>query len=245
MEVIDVTHQFHIPLEYPRLRMQRGRVDGVAVHHTAVLWPRPDATNEEELNHIRAIDRYHREVRGFGGFGYHLIAFPTRRIYLVTPLTQWGAHVYQHNDHLYGIALAGLFPTTVPGNEQLEATAVGINHIFEFLGHEVRISPHRRWGGTSCPGDRWQGWVPTLAGIAEEFRQEDDMDEATVRRIVAEMLSRHSSDSARFKQIADNQPDLNQLCRDIIKQMIRQGSGGQSLEEIADGLEVEVTLKAR
>ena len=64
--------------------------------------------------------------------------------------------------------------TTVPGDKQMEAAAVGINHIFAFLGREVEIGPHRKWGGTTCPGDRWRGWVPTLAVIAQEFRQEDD-----------------------------------------------------------------------
>ena len=35
----------------------------------------------------------------------------------------------------------------------------------------VPTMPHRYWGGTTCPGDRWREWVPQLRKQAKE----DDM----------------------------------------------------------------------
>jgi hypothetical protein len=33
------------------------------------------------------------------------------------------------------------------------------------------LRPHRYWGGTTCPGNPWQQWVPGLRNLIEE----DDM----------------------------------------------------------------------
>lgn len=171
--ITDVTHLFRIPLEWPREALQLGRVDGIAVHHEAVLWPRPNATVEEEMNHLRAIDRYHREVKGFLGFAYQMAAFPTGRIYQVTSLKQMAAAVYQKNDSKYSIMLAGLFSTTVPGEKHLDATAEGINHFDNFLGRKVEVGPHRKWTSTDCPGDTWEQWVP---GLRARVKEEDMLE---------------------------------------------------------------------
>ena len=178
--VHDVTHLFQIPLVWPRERLQVGRVEGIAVHHCATPWLRPNATVEEEVNHLRAIDRFHREVRGFLVFAYHLAAFPSGRIYQVTSLKQMGAGVYQKNDRLYHIVVVGNFIASVPGEPQLDATSEGINHLDDFLGRIVEVGPHRKWGNSTCPGDPWEQWVP-------ELRKEDDMTDEQLQAILEAM----------------------------------------------------------
>ncbi len=242
--VIDVTHLFQIPLMWPRERLQVGRVTGIAIHHEAVLWLRPNATVEEEINHLRAIDRYHREVKGFGGFAYHMAAFPTGRIYLVTSLIQMGAHVYQKNDRLYGIMLAGLFSVTVPGEKQLDATSEGIKYLDNFLGRQVEVGPHRKWTDTSCPGDVWEQWVPQL-------RKEDTMTPEeralllTLQGQVNQLIEAHQdggNDHHHVLRII--QAQLNQMIESH-QGAHGQGAGGVSLEEIVEELVIEGNLRVK
>ncbi len=173
--MFDVTHRFPIPLVWPRLRMDLARVDAIAIHHTVTFYLSPNATVEDELNQITVIDMYHRS-KGFEGFGYHFIAFPSGRAYYVVRLAQWGAHVGGENDHLYGIAVAGDFTDRIPGLPQREGAVGAIAFIYGYLGRRLPIRPHRAWnppwGGTICPGNTWQDWVPGLIELVDG--KEDD-----------------------------------------------------------------------
>lgn len=184
MAVRDVHRDFYIPLVWPRLTMDLKRVDAIAIHHTVTFFLKPSATVAEEMAHIGMIHVYHKS-KGWGGFAYHLISFPSGRVYLVVPLTQWGAHVRAENDHLEAIVVAGDFTSVVPTKAQQQGVAEGIRVIYGALGRQVSIRPHRSWGGTACPGDTWQQWVPGLTALVEE----DDMptiDE--VRTVVREEI---------------------------------------------------------
>ncbi len=167
MTVIDATAAYPIPLAWPRLAMDLKRVDAIAIHHTVTFFLSPSATVEEEQNHIQMIHWYHLS-KGWGGFAYHLISFPSGRVYLVVPLTQWGAHVHAENDHLHAVVVAGDFTDRAPVLAQQQGVAEGIRLIYAALGRQVSIRPHRSWGGTACPGDAWQSWVPGLTALVEE-----------------------------------------------------------------------------
>lgn len=153
--VIDVTARFPILREWPRSTMSLNLVDAIVIHHTAgdpregesLLLPASEMSMEDELNHIAVIHLYHKS-KGFGGFGYHIIVFPSGRAYLVTPLDQWGAHVALQNDHLYGIAFAGSFYDKLPGEPQM----AGGREAIAYIPKELPIRPHLYWGGTACPG---------------------------------------------------------------------------------------------
>ena len=171
MTVRNVTRNYYIPLVWPRLTMDLKRVDAIAIHHTVTFFLSPSATVEEERAHIAMIHRYHLS-KGWGGFAYHLISFPSGRIYHVVPLTQWGAHVHAENYHLYGIVVAGDFTSIVPGLPQQQGVAEGIRLAYAALGRQVSIRPHRAWATTACPGATWQQWVPDLTALVEG---EEDM----------------------------------------------------------------------
>ena len=185
MAVIDVTAAYPIPLVWPRLALDLKRVDAIAIHHTVTFFLSPSATVAEERAHISMIHVYHKS-KGWGGFAYHLISFPSGRVYLVVRLTQWGTHVKGENDHLDAIVVAGDFTDRVPVLAQQEGVAEGIRLIYATLGREVSIRPHRAWGGTACPGNAWQSWVPGLTALVEE----DDMTTPEeVREIMQEELA--------------------------------------------------------
>jgi len=181
--IINVVSQFPIPRTYPRLAMDAERVGAIAIHHTAVspfsdanhvalVFPAAQMSDEDELNHIRVIHLYHKS-KGFGGFAYHFIAFPSGRVYLVVPLNQWGSHVFAENDHLYGIVVAGDFTDAIPDIPQQVGVVGAIEHIFAYLGRRVPIRSHWAWGGTACPGARRQQWVPYLIDLVDGEEDED------------------------------------------------------------------------
>jgi hypothetical protein len=163
--ITDLTARFPIAREWPRQTGRPADITDNAIHHTATLYLSPTATVADETNQIAVIHQYHIR-RGFGGFGYHGIAFPSGRAYLVTPFDQWGANVEGENDHVHGYAAAGTYTTSVPPPALQAGLARLIAAGRRYLGRTVPDRPHRYWGGTTCPGDPWATWVPALTILA-------------------------------------------------------------------------------
>ena len=178
MNLIDLTGRYKIA----RRPLDWARVDGGAWHHSVTATPAPTWTQGEEIAVLDAIDRYHRlpnwrnwqgELVSLGGFAYHLAVFPSRRAYLVTPLTMRGAHVAGHNGHLIAVVLIGTFTMTPPVAAQLE-TAAAARAVAEYESvKQLTWKGHRGWTDkqhpTACPGATHSSWVPQLS-IREEVR---------------------------------------------------------------------------
>lgn len=142
-----------------------GQVIGYAVHHSVTTMA-PSATETQELAHIKTIDAYHVSI-GYGGFGYHMAAFPSGRAYLAGDLTGQRAHVKDRNHELIGIVAIGDFSNALPGIPQLHA----IRDCLEFAAAgygELPVKGHNDWAlpgqGTVCAGqlNRYP-WGPILA----------------------------------------------------------------------------------
>src|SRR3990167_4261700 len=61
-------------------------VIGIAVHHSVsggLFFTAAQMTVDDELNHLLMIDAYHVS-KGWGGFAYHLAAFPSSRCFLIS-----------------------------------------------------------------------------------------------------------------------------------------------------------------
>jgi hypothetical protein len=86
----------------------------IAIHHTQTLFLAANATEQDELNQLAVIYEYHYNVKGYGGIGYHGIAFPSGRAYLTAPLSRWGANVLGENDHIWGFAGVGDYTDSIP-----------------------------------------------------------------------------------------------------------------------------------
>ena len=192
MNLIDLTGRYSIargPLDW-------SRVDGGAWHHTVTATPAPDWSKDQEIAVLDAIDRYHRqpqwrnqggELVSLGGFAYHLAVFPSRRVYLTTPLSMRGAHVAGHNGHLVAVVLIGTFTHYPPVAAQLAAAAEARAYVERELPGQLGWEGHRTWAApqspTACPGGTHESWVPQLS-IREEVRTvytDDQID----RRFIA------------------------------------------------------------
>jgi len=139
---------------------------GRAYHHTAVLWLRPDATEVEERNHVHVIDQYHHG-KGWGGFGYNGIVFPSGRAYFCGDWDGARAHVSSRNHELDGICFAGIFV----GREPTDAAIAGARLLrgLSVEAHgEIPEAGHGAWAlpqfPTGCPGDDYgENWIPRIA----------------------------------------------------------------------------------
>ena len=217
--MIDVTSAYAIPLVWPRRALDLTKVDGIAIHHTVTLYLSVHATEQDERNQISMIHTYHKS-RGWGGFAYHIISFPSGRVYLVVPLTQMGTHVRWQNNHLLGIVVAGNFTSIVPGKPQQEGVAEGVRLIYTALRREVYIRPHRTWTATTCPSNTHSLWVPGLMALTKE----DDMtpeDEKKVQDMITASL--RGWIGPRDKTVARIDGQLHEHIRDAAKHSAGEG----------------------
>lgn len=121
----------------------------IVIHHTGFEVDKDSA--------IVDIHRYHREVNGWAGVGYHYLIRKGGMIEQGRRPNMIGAHAYQHNRTSIGICLAGNFNLATPTREQLDSlkTLVG------WLCRKYSIDPlkdgsivgHRNLNDTSCPGE--------------------------------------------------------------------------------------------
>lgn len=136
-------------------RYIRPITDGFALHHTAVHTSAD--TEDTELQHIQGINQYHI-TKGYGGFGYNAIVFPSGRVYTVGICEGARAHVAGHNNHLAGFVLADDLTTNpvglgllLGGGRLLKALAVKYGSL-SLKGHQEWVTDPPQ--ATSCPGNR-------------------------------------------------------------------------------------------
>ena len=171
MAVIDVTARYPLADVWWRGAYGPEDITDIAIHHTMTGETPADASVDDELAVLDCIYAFHVNTRVFGGIGYHGVAFASGRSYLTCPLTRWGAHVADENNHLWGFAAAGDYTNGHPPVGILE----GLRDLV-FLAADVTLPlrPHLAWGGTSCPGAQWKEWVPWLRHVGA-IAEEDDM----------------------------------------------------------------------
>lgn len=169
---------------------------GIAVHHSVSGdYLSEDATEAQEIAHIKAIDSYHLQV-GFGMFGYHMAAFPSGRLYLCGDLDGQRAHVAGRNHQLRGIVAIGTFTDRLPGPRQVAAIVEGIREIRRFTGRPLPVKGHNDWAlpgnGSACAG-RMNGfdWEPLLQGDNDvEERKEIELANHRARGYLIDALHR-------------------------------------------------------
>lgn len=192
--------------------LHKESVTDIAVHHMTGTGPPPDATSGQEIGFLGGIDRFHRNIRGLDGIGYHVVPMASGRIYVVSRLDRYGAGVAFENNHLLHLALPGDYSTELPSPEHLSACREAVRYIYEYLGREVPTTPHRFWGNTTCPGDRWAEWVPQLARI-----EEDDMPLLIKRFDQSEVYVAVFTEKGAFKMHVPNQDTFDALGFDMKK----------------------------
>lgn len=116
----------------------------VVIHHTGV-------DHEGDADDVRAIERYHREVNGWPGIGYHYVISKSGSIHKTNALTTVSYHTAGHNLHGVGVALAGNLDRTPPTPHQEAATRRLLEELRR-AGLRFEVRGHRELVATVCPG---------------------------------------------------------------------------------------------
>ena len=122
----------------------------IVIHHTGF-------PNVDKDSAAVDIHRYHQEVNGWAGIGYHYLIRKDGMIEQGRRPEMIGAHAYQHNKNSIGICLAGNFNIGDPTKAQLSS----VKELVTWLCRKYNLNSmkdgvivgHRDLNDTSCPGD--------------------------------------------------------------------------------------------
>lgn len=122
------------------------------VHHTVSTAPRGKRFSPwlraAERAHMRQLQNFHMDSRGWSDIGYNFLIFPSGNVYEGRGKRKLGAHTTGHNSDC-GISFVGNFETEKP-------TAQAIGSFYQLRGklgiERGLMFPHCRTFSTSCPG---------------------------------------------------------------------------------------------
>lgn len=138
-----------------------GAIGYLVVHHSGVP---QDST-------AASIARYHGQVLGWPGIGYHYLVHQDGAIEYVGDILEVRYNVARRNHEVVGVCLPGDFTGQPPGQAQVEAARTLLANLQYALGWFVPILGHREIApagfATSCPGDTFltgPRWRDRVAG---------------------------------------------------------------------------------
>ena len=128
---------------------ERPSTEVIVIHHAG--FPEGDKDSSAE-----GIHKYHREVNGWAGIGYHFVIRKDGTIEQGRPLKNVGAHSFHHNQNSVGICVAGNFDVAKPNHLQMDSLKL----LTAWLCQKYNLDPlkrgvivgHRNLNDTSCPG---------------------------------------------------------------------------------------------
>ncbi len=133
------------------------------------LWLHHSASADGETLRVRAIQRYHQNVKGWNDIAYSYLISGSGTIYEGRGAGVSGAHTKNHNSISHGICVMGNFNLYHPTKPSLTAVVELLQH-----GHAEGWWPdqltggHRDVGSTSCPGHNLYPLIPDLNIQAED-----------------------------------------------------------------------------
>lgn len=172
------------------------------VIHTAAA-PFTATAPELEARHVRGIETYHVQTKGWDGIAYSFLVAPSGRVYEGRGWGRSGAHTEGRNRTAAGLCLLG-------HGDLAPATAAQWSSSRRLIAHGIRlgalepapaISPHARYStsGKTCPGTKIAPHIGQLAGIAL------DQEDPHVAAIAAQLL----------EQLAQLRTDVAQVRADV------------------------------
>ena len=143
------------PMIYRRLLLfteyePRPSTEMIVIHHTGF-------PNVDKDSNIVDIHRFHQEVNGWAGAGYHYLIRKDGMIEQGRRPEMIGAHAYQHNKNSIGVCLAGNFDIGSPTKEQMAS----VKELVAWLCRKYDLNSmkrgvivgHRDLNDTACPGE--------------------------------------------------------------------------------------------
>jgi len=145
---------------------ERPSTEVIVVHHAG--FPEGDKDSSAEDIH-----KFHQEVRGWAGIGYHFVIRKDGTIEQGRKLTAVGAHVSGHNKNSVGICVAGNFDFVKPDDTQLDSLKL----LTAWLCQKYKLNPtkrgvivgHRDLGKTRCPGENLYKKLDELRRYCRDF----------------------------------------------------------------------------
>ncbi len=124
-------------------------------HHTAMPTLPAKATVDEEKERMRQLQQIHLN-NGWTDIGYHLVIFPSGRIYEGRPSYAVGAHTLGYNTGYAGWSLDGNYEVSKPTKAAIKAC----HRAREILGvADKPVYGHDELNPTSCPGKNLKPYV--------------------------------------------------------------------------------------
>ena len=132
-------------------------INKITIHHTSE-YPGMDTLNDLQI--VRKIAQFHREVRRWADIGYHYLIGRDGRIYEGRPVSIQGAHVRSGNENNLGISLIGDFSHRSPNALQIRTISVFLAQQQRRYGiPNSRVYGHRDLNPTECPGEAPYQWL--------------------------------------------------------------------------------------
>ena len=134
----------------------------ITVHHSGDA---EDATGNPRV-HLRDIERYHQETKGWACIGYHFVIARDGTIYEARPLKYQGAHATgENNIGNIGICLLGNFDNRPIPSAQRKALEGAIVRLRKQYGIARKdLYGHRDFKITDCPGPYVMAWMRAYKG---------------------------------------------------------------------------------
>ena len=129
---------------------ERPSTEVIVIHHAGF----PDGDKDSSAEEIH---KFHQEVNGWAGIGYHYVIRKDGRIEQGRKPLAVGAHAYHHNKNSVGICVAGNFDLVKVPSVQLDSLKL----LTAWLCQRYKLDPmqrgvivgHRDLNDTACPGD--------------------------------------------------------------------------------------------
>ena len=129
---------------------ERPSTEVIVIHHAGF----PDGDKDSSAEEIH---KFHQEVNGWAGIGYHYVIRKDGRIEQGRKPLAVGAHAYQHNKNSVGICVAGNFDLVKVPSVQLDSLKL----LTAWLCQRYKLDPmqrgvivgHRDLNDTACPGN--------------------------------------------------------------------------------------------
>ncbi|XP_072930535.1 peptidoglycan-recognition protein LC-like isoform X1 [Epargyreus clarus] len=133
-------------------------------------------TQSECVLHVRNIQTFHIESRGWDDIGYNFLVGGDGSVYYGRGWDYEGAHTKYYNKYSIGIAFIGTFNSEAPTKQQVEACQKLIKLGVELkkLAKDYKLLAHRQLMSTLSPGDRvyniikeWPHFVSNTTDISQ------------------------------------------------------------------------------
>ena len=146
---------------------ERPTTEMVVIHHSGF----PDGDKDSSAEEIH---KYHQEVNGWAGIGYHYVIRKDGTIEQGRKPLAVGAHAYKHNKNSVGICVAGNFDVAKIKSAQLDSLKL----LTAWLCQKYKLNPmkegvivgHRNLNDTSCPGDNLYKKLGEIRRYCRDFQ---------------------------------------------------------------------------